>query len=494
MKTVWSIALAAPLLMAQSAGTFTPLKNLIVPREFHTATLLPDGRVLIAGGFSFGNGPFSTWDSAEIYDRSTNAFVSTGSMTAARQMHTATLLPDGKVLIAGGAVGNGGPSQASAELYDPATGKFAATGSMTVPRAQHVATLLNTGKVLIAGGGSSTAELYDPSTGTFAATGDMTESGFVGTATLLPDGRVLVTRSVSEAYEDHADLYDPATGTFARTGDLIDISASGAPVKPGEQPTATLLANGKVLIAGGTWGDFGGSNVAEAFDPATGLFTAAGTMTVGIGSFAAATLLPEGRVLIAGRYDGVQCGNVVIGQPQLGSCPGEAELYDPAEVAFGPPVETQSMEGHRSTLLPDGTVLLTGGFRCCGASIDAAELYTPAKLVPAPVLFPLSGKVQGQGAVWDAQTGQIVSADNPAFAGEALSMYTTSLVEGGAIPPQVAIGARLAEVLYFGDAPGYPGYYQVNFRVPDRVSAGAAVPVRLTYIGRSSNEITIAVQ
>src|SRR5215469_17668103 len=98
MKTVWSIALAAPLLMAQSAGTFTPLKNLTVPREFHTATLLPDGRVLIAGGFSFGNGPFSTWDSAEIYDRTANAFVSIGSMTAARQMHTATLLPDGKVL------------------------------------------------------------------------------------------------------------------------------------------------------------------------------------------------------------------------------------------------------------------------------------------------------------------------------------------------------------------------------------------------------------
>ena len=83
---------------------------------------------------------------------------------------------------------------------------------------------------------------------------------------------------------------------------------------------------------------------------------------------------------------------------------------------------------------------------------------------------------------------------NPTTSGTALSMYTTSLIEGGVTPPQVAIGGRLAEVLDFGDAPGYPGYYQVNFRVPDGLPTGDAVPVRLTYIGRSSNEVTIAVQ
>jgi hypothetical protein len=496
MKTIWAIVLAAPLLAAQSAGTFTPLNNLTVPRQFHTATLLTNGKVLIAGGFSAGLSPYNTWASAEIYDPATGTFAPTGSMTAARQMHTATLLPDGKVLIAGGAVGNGGPPQASAELYDPATGTFAATGSMTVPRSQHLAILLNTGKVLIAGGSSVNAELYDPSTGTFALTGDMTEPGFVSTATLLPDGRVLFTRSVSGFYEDHADLYNPATGTFTRTGDLIDIiniSASGSLVKPGTEPTATLLANGTVLVAGGTWGDFAGANIAEIFDPASGMFAATGTMTVGIGSFAAATLLPEGKVLITGRYDEVKCGNIVIGQPQLGTCPGESELYDPAASAFGPAVETQSMEGHRSTLLPNGAVMVTGGFRCCGTTIASAQLYTPDTLVPSSVLFSLTGDGQGQGAIWHAQTGQIASADYPGIAGEVLSMYTTGLVEGGVIPPQVAVGGRLAEVLYFGDC-SYPGYNQVNFRVPDGVTPGSAVSVRLTYLARPSNEVTIGVQ
>jgi uncharacterized protein (TIGR03437 family) len=156
---------------------------------------------------------------------------------------------------------------------------------------------------------------------------------------------------------------------------------------------------------------------------------------------------------------------------------------------------SNDIDDHRglNVTLPDGTVLLTGGFRCCGASIDSAELCTPATLVPAPVLFSVSGTGQGQGAIWHAQTGRIASAANPAVAGEALSMYTTSLAVGGVIPPQIAVGGRLAEILYFG-ASSYPGYNQVNFRVPGGVTPGSAVSIRLTYLARPSNEVTIAVQ
>jgi uncharacterized protein (TIGR03437 family) len=123
--------------------------------------------------------------------------------------------------------------------------------------------------------------------------------------------------------------------------------------------------------------------------------------------------------------------------------------------------------------------------------VSAAELYTPAVLVPAPALFCLGGDGRGQGAIWHDITGEIASPGSPAVAGEVLSLYTTSLAERGVIAPRVAIGGRLAEVLFYGAAPGYPGYYQVNFRVPDGVAPGPAVPVRLTYLGRSSNEVTI---
>jgi uncharacterized protein (TIGR03437 family) len=157
------------------------------------------------------------------------------------------------------------------------------------------------------------------------------------------------------------------------------------------------------------------------------------------------------------------------------------------------------LEGRTATLLQDGTVLIVGGLTSNSTPYAAivtasAELYKPSAPVRAPLLFSVSGDGQGQGAIWDGATGQVASANNPAVAGEALSMYTTGLVEGGVMPPQVSVGGLLAKVLFFGDAPGYPGYFQVNFQVPIGVTAGSAAPVRLMYLGRSSNATTIAVQ
>jgi hypothetical protein len=213
---------------------------------------------------------------------------------------------------------------------------------MAVARSAYTATLLNNGKVLIAGGASvPAAELYDPFTETFTPTGDMTEAG-ADTATLLPNGAVLVTRCVDYCDDasnpGHAELYDPSTGTFSRTGDMVDPNQ-------GARPTATLLTSGKVLIAGGSLGDSGGSASAEIYDPASGTFSATGQMTAGIDAWSAATLLPDGRVLISG-----ESGRGCLSVP--GVCVGTAELYDPVAGTFSTPADSQSEEwawGHAAS-------------------------------------------------------------------------------------------------------------------------------------------------
>lgn len=479
------ICVAQQLISAQSAGTFTPTGSMTVARTQHTATLLTDGRVLIVGGAFLA--------SAEIYDPSTSAFSTTGSMSAPRWEHTATLLPDGRVLIVGG--GNGhGLAAPSVEIYDPATGAFSPGGNLLFPRDGHSAILLANGTVLLVGGSGlaafpalAPAEVYDPATGVSTPTGPYVGTGgcdFCDPSTVLADGRVLFPQQAQWQGPDRwgpVQLYDPSSNLFSLTGTMLDDRDAAAP-----------LLNGNVLFAGGE-DDFGRKATAELYDAATGTFSSTGSMLFSR-AWHTLTLLPDGRVLAAGGET-----EACIGPQQFcyfGGTVASAELYDPVSGAFSATSSmTAAREIHTATLLNDGRVLVAGGESWIGAFPQAsasAELYTPPALIPAPRLFPLSG--DGQGAIWHATTGEVVSGGNPAIAGEALAMYTSNLAEGGAVPPQVTIGAKLAEILYFGDAPGYPGYFQVNFRVPNGVAPGSAVPVRLTYIGRPSNAVTIGVR
>jgi hypothetical protein len=275
-----------------AANSFSVTGSMSIPRYWHTANLLANGEVLVLGGFT-DNGAAAS--SAEVYDPATGLFSSTGSMIdPVRGICTSTTLQNGKVLVVGGIDANGNIT-ASAELFDSSTGTFSATGSMGIPREGHTATLLNNGKVLIAGGASASAELYDPTSGTFSPTGSMTVPRSSATAVLLGNGKVMIMGQYTSNTAGPADIYDPVTGTFTQT--------STPPVYPQEDDLSVdLLPNGLALISGGFLGNgtgIGGyANGTQFFDSQSGSFYA-GPLS-GSRLWGTMTVLLNGNVLIAG--------------------------------------------------------------------------------------------------------------------------------------------------------------------------------------------------
>jgi len=377
---------AGPIATTQASPVplpaWTTTGSLLEARWSHAATLLQDGRVLVAGGNIYPGGdseiPASDFlASAEVYDPQTGSWTGTGAMTEARGGgHSATVLQDGKVLVAGGNSISAPFILASAELYDPATGTWTATGRLSAGRSGHTATLLPDGRVLVVGGDGmdpygplATAELYDPEGGSWSATGSMATVRIIHTATLLPDGTVLVaggqgndgsgpTRSASDALAS-AELYNPATGAWTAVGNLTEGRAGH---------TATLLPDGTVLVAGGVGlgSDATPYNVlatAELYDPASERWVAAAQMIAARAGHTA-TALSDGRVLLVGT--GVNFSGVL----------AETEVFDSdigSWSSAGSLIESRSFL--TATRLTDGRVLLAGGGDIFASA--SAELYDP---------------------------------------------------------------------------------------------------------------------
>jgi hypothetical protein len=341
-KTTWNFITA-------SYGYFNATGSMAGARRDHTATLLTNGNVLIVGWFSFV---------AELYDPVTGTFNSLGNTVFVHgQGSTATRLTDGRVLIVGG-----NSSQTSAEIFNPADGKFSATGSLNNVHCYHTATLLPDGKVLIAAGQNQTgpqthkiAELYDPATGTFTLIGSLNVDRAGHTATLLSNGKVLITggyQTTGPGVGDmlaSAELYDLAAKSFSLTGNMTHAR---------DGHTATLLLNGQVLVAGSS------DKSAELYDSTTGTFSSTNYEMNEPRLAHTATLLPNGQVLLAG-------GSIAVGPVVTDS----AELYDPVTDSFSSTSNmTTKRQQHTATLLNDGRVLLTGGYDG-STETNSAELF-----------------------------------------------------------------------------------------------------------------------
>jgi hypothetical protein len=372
-----------PVFLTNPQGNRVEALAMTTARANAAAIRLRDGRVLICGGTLTGQ-VGGVLSSAELYDPASRTFTTTGSMTVPRAGQTITMLRDARVLLTGGVQNAGFRSQlSSAEIYDPAAGTFSATGSMSVPREGHTATILRDGSVLVAGGSDNgihtldTAEIFDPSTGTFSRAGHLHQPRVAHVAALLGTGKVLIAGGGRGGMPggyisyDTAEMYDPSTRSFNAVRAHMKSDRVGA--------AAVKLNDGRVLIVGGKSGRVVTSrhrnlssltplNTAEIFDPESGAFIRTGDMSAPH-YLATATMLADGNVLVVGGW--TIRGPLVVGMR-------DAEVYQPETNRFVNVGQTNVPRlTNTATLLNDGEVLIAGGVADKALITASVEFYSP---------------------------------------------------------------------------------------------------------------------
>ena len=353
--------------LAAGSGTWSLTGSLANGRESQTATLLPNGNVLVAGGETSAG----VSSSSEIYSPSTGTWSTTGNMSVARAAQQAVLLPSGSVLVAGGCIKIcSGGNTATAELYNPATGKWSKTGSMAVARVYFGMVLLSSGKVLAVGGCtgqnangcsgvSSSAEIYDPGTGAWSATNSLHVARGAFSTTVLSTGDVLVAGGINGANNpiNSVEKYYSAGSKWIQTGQLKVAR---------DEHTATLLPNGEVLVAGGEDSNGVSTAKAELYNPASKNWAMTGSMHDDRLEHTA-ILLSNGMVLVSGGNKQGANNTTAL---------SSAEIFNPATGAW---TTTGSMNvartAHSTTLLGSGLVLNAGGADTAGNELTSAEIY-----------------------------------------------------------------------------------------------------------------------
>ena len=346
----------APTPPPQLSNTWQSVGPMTTERAEHTATLLNDGRVLVIGGFKGVGTGFTVLDSAEIFNPQTNTFTAVGNMTSPRAFHTATLLQDGKVLIAGGVGVDGNTALNTVEIFDPAANTFTPISNMNQSRFFHTSNLLSNGRVLIAGGidflSLKSTEIFNPQAGTFTFGPEMNMPRVHHASTRLNDGRILLVNGLVIGSIMSVDIYNPASNIFA--------SATSSAEQLGL--SVTTLSNGKVLIFGSKLFNQPNGQAAEVFDPLDNSFAEIGPMPIFGIARDSLVLLNSGQVLFVGA-------NI------------KAQIFNPQtnEFKLTGDLNTPRLARHRLVSLQDGRALVAGG-QLSGTQFittNGAEVFKP---------------------------------------------------------------------------------------------------------------------